>query len=357
VDDPSTGLSYPRSPLVYAITGFSWNGTPEQASRDGLSKGRLHGGSGGWTMKLAAAAGEVYVLDILALDKHAPAGRNFDVLVDGGMVRNDWFIPVGTPYNRVLRVRLVADADGIDLSFQRGNGPGDGNPAISALALTQEWPDPPTLLSVGPSQTQSAGGTAEFAVDAGGPPPFTYQWRHAGVILPTATNGVLQIDSVHLDDAGEYDVVVGNAYGAVTSAVSVLHVIEPLAVATQGIRRALAAYWRFDETQGLTAADSAGGHHTATLQNFSSPGNGHWTAGRVGGALRFGGPASRQCAHAADFPKTPDGTYTLSAWGQAEGAPTWASIAKNWYGQFHFGLDAGNGHLSNYRGPRLAGLD
>src|SRR5687767_15981370 len=48
----------------------------------------------------------------------------------------------------------------------------------------------------------------------------------------------------------------------------------------------LIAHWKFDETAGLTAADSSPRGNTAGLQNF--PGNdSQWVSGRVGGALRF----------------------------------------------------------------------
>lgn len=42
------------------------------------------------------------------------------------------------------------------------------------------------------------------------------------------------------------------------------------------------------------------------------------------------------------------GQLTLSAWVLAESRTTWASIFKNWNGQFHLGLDSSNGRLSNY---------
>lgn len=47
----------------------------------------------------------------------------------------------------------------------------------------------------------------------------------------------------------------------------------------------------------------------------------HWTAGKVGGALRFDGPTTLQHVIVPNFPKSTTG-YTISAWVQADAVPT-----------------------------------
>ena len=348
-NDGSTGINFPVAPLTYAIAGFGWTGAPEQAARDNLSKGGLHGGSGSFALKLSAAVGRVYVVDILALDNTGATGRNFDVRVDGVLARDNWFIPDGSPFNRVLRLRTVADADGIDIAFERGSLAGDGNPAISALALTEDLSGAPAIASFGPSQTQPVGGLARFDVSALGTPPLSYAWRKDGVVITNTTSSVLNLQPLTAFSAGEYDVVVTNTLGAVTGSVAVLHVITPYAPGSGGILQDLAGYWRFDESQGQTVADWSGQHNSANLVNFSSTSNAQWGTGKVGGALVFGGTATAQYAAAPDFPKA-SAAYTVSAWVWADSRPTWASVAKNWFGEFHFGLDGSNGQLSNYLG-------
>ena len=77
-----------------------------------------------------------------------------------------------------------------------------------------------------------------------------------------------------------------------------------------------------------------------------------YSAGRIGPALRFGGPASRAHA-AAEIPLAHEAQLTVCAWVWAESRPRWASIAKQWAkdfgvnrgGQFHFGLWHDNGDL------------
>ena len=355
VADPSSGLSFTTAPLTYAISGFAWTGAPEQTARDALSKGGLHGGSGFFAMKLSATPGTACVLDILALDASAPAGRSMDVIVDGVTVKDDWRITVGNPYNRVIRIRTVADADGIDLRMGRGGIAGtDVNPAISAVALTEELASLPVIGTHPCGVTQTIGGRAEFSVVAGGTVPMTYQWRRNTTTNVGTNSPALIIDPVAAGDAGTYDVVITNSLGSATSSAAPLQTVTPLTPGGTGILQDLAGYWRFDETRGCTAPDTSGLHNSGRLLNFPAGTNAHWTTGKVGGALRFDGPVSGQHVIVNNFPRTTT-AYTLAAWVFADTIPVWASIAKNWFGEFHFGLDATGNSLSNYVGLSPSG--
>ena len=348
VNDTLNGLIFTTAPLPYPIGGFTWTGAAEQAARDGISKGGLHGGAGFFAMKFGTTAGKTYIVDIVALDTSG-IGRSMDVLVDGALVKDDWFVTSGSPYNRVLRIRTVADADGVDVRFNRGGVAGsDQNPAISAVAITEEIASPPVIGTAPRSQTQPIGGTATFSVVAGGS-PLTYQWRKGTVPIGGATGATYTISPVTVGDAASYDVVVTNAQGSVTSSAATLATVVPLAPAASGILQNLAGYWRFDETMGGTAADTSGQHNSGTLTNFSAATNAHWTAGKVGGALRFAAGTTGEHVIVPNFPKTA-ANYSISAWVWADSRPVWASIVKNWYGEFHFGLDGGTGELSNYIG-------
>lgn len=92
--------------------------------------------------------------------------------------------------------------------------------------------------------TNNGGGTNTFAVTASGAATLTYQWylTNAGV------NTALANDSVHINGAtsptltitntvssesGSYYVVVGNAYGSVTSALASLHISSPPTILSQ----------------------------------------------------------------------------------------------------------------------------
>jgi hypothetical protein len=62
-----------------------------------------------------------------------------------------------------------------------------------------------------------AGDTVTLTVDAGGTPDLTYQWRRNGSNVPGATGPSITLTAVTLASAGDYTVLVKNAYGQVTS--------------------------------------------------------------------------------------------------------------------------------------------
>jgi hypothetical protein len=81
----------------------------------------------------------------------------------------------------------------------------------------------------------------------------------------------------------------------------------------------LIGHWKFDETSGTTASQSApvpdnfeydGG--VGELVNFS--GNTQWVKGQVGGALAFGGPADEQWVVVPGYPAPSPDSITVAAW-------------------------------------------
>ncbi len=61
------------------------------------------------------------------------------------------------------------------------------------------------------------GAQASFSVTATGTGPLSYQWQKNGADIPGATGDSYSIDSVTVDDADSYTVIVTNACGSVTS--------------------------------------------------------------------------------------------------------------------------------------------
>jgi hypothetical protein len=123
-------------------------------------------------------------------------------------------------------------------------------------------------------------------------------------------------------------------------------------VAPDDIDDDLIGYWKFDESTGIQAADSSDGERKTPgmLINFDNADAERWVAGQIGGALRFD-PELQQHVIVNDNMK-PSAAVTASAWVNADALATWGSIIKNWggaqTGQFHFGLQAGDGDLSNF---------
>ncbi len=84
---------------------------------------------------------------------------------------------------------------------------------------------PPGFFTQPSNLTVPLGQGAIFATIAAGTQPLQYQWRLWGTNLPAATNATLTLTNVQLSQAGDYQVVVTNAFGAVSSAVAHLGVL------------------------------------------------------------------------------------------------------------------------------------
>jgi hypothetical protein len=85
-------------------------------------------------------------------------------------------------------------------------------------------PVTPTITQQPGAQTVYAGQSVTFNVGVNGGGPYTYQWRQGGVNLAGATGASLTVDNAWYTD-GNYDVVVVNPAGSVTSQVATLTVL------------------------------------------------------------------------------------------------------------------------------------
>ena len=88
-------------------------------------------------------------------------------------------------------------------------------------------PAAPVILLAPTNLTLTAGSDALFNVLAAGTSPLAYQWRFNSAELPGQTGASLLLAAANTNQAGSYDVVVTNAFGALTSAVAVLTVYVP----------------------------------------------------------------------------------------------------------------------------------
>lgn len=86
---------------------------------------------------------------------------------------------------------------------------------------------PPWIVAEPPSRFAVLGQSATLTVRASGSPPLNYQWRRDGTAIPDGTNAMLILTNVQLSHAGNYSVVVSNAFGTVTSQAATLTVIPP----------------------------------------------------------------------------------------------------------------------------------
>jgi hypothetical protein len=82
----------------------------------------------------------------------------------------------------------------------------------------------PLILLEPQDRAAIVGNPASFSVQAVGTPPLTYQWFHNGSGIANATNSSHTISQVQASDGGNYQVVITNSFGSVTSRVAQLSV-------------------------------------------------------------------------------------------------------------------------------------
>jgi len=129
----------------------------------------------------------------------ASGAANFLHTVDGGA---SW-IPVGSADTlRINRIRFLR--------------PGYAVASGAHVAVFRV----PLLITAPPvDQIAPIGSNATFNVIAQGSLGLTYQWRHYGTNLPWAVANSCTVTNVQLADTGDYDVVVSDISGSITSAV------------------------------------------------------------------------------------------------------------------------------------------
>ena len=106
---------------------------------------------------------------------------------------------------------------------------------ISGSIQLRAQDTPPVIVTQPDSKAVSLGtGPVNFSVAASGTSPLGFQWLLNQSVLPLATNRVLGLTNVQFDQAGDYQVVVANAAGSVTSAVAHLAVTPSFLKLTSG---------------------------------------------------------------------------------------------------------------------------
>ncbi len=140
------------------------------------------------------------------------------------------------------------DADGMPDTWENARGlnpadPSDRNLADSAgytnLELyLNELAAPafpaPQIDTPPSSQTVQTGANFTLSVAASGPGPLSYQWYHGASPIGTATTASYSVTEASLADAGDYSVVVSNAYGDTRSATATVTLVsQPPLITTE----------------------------------------------------------------------------------------------------------------------------
>ena len=104
--------------------------------------------------------------------------------------------------------------------------------ATGVVKLAWSGPLPPSVVTPPGSTNAPAGGVVTFRVAATGSPTLAYQWRHQGTNLldgdyvSGANTATLRLGKIQFAHAGQFTVVITNAYGSVTSAPGNLIVLD-----------------------------------------------------------------------------------------------------------------------------------
>ena len=133
--------------------------------------------------------------------------------------------------NALLTLTNVQLSQAGNYAVQVANGFGSTNSSNAALSVVDL---PPSIVTQPTNQTLVVEDTAIFIVTAAGFPPLNYQWSFNGTNLDGATNASLALTNVQFSQAGNYAVLVANAYGSILSSNAVLTVVGlPPTILTQ----------------------------------------------------------------------------------------------------------------------------
>jgi hypothetical protein len=131
-----------------------------------------------------------------------------------GLLANSHDVSIGARQNTAsvdYNLNLNAVMDDVRI-YARALTPRD----IAALYAVAP-PTAPTIVQQPQDRFTGLGDSGGLTVIVDGTVPLSYQWRKGGVPILTATNATLTITNAQLSDDAQYDVVISNAQGGVTS--------------------------------------------------------------------------------------------------------------------------------------------
>jgi len=89
------------------------------------------------------------------------------------------------------------------------NGPGYATKRLYVFVREGDASGPAAQFNSEPgTRVADAGSNVTFTVSVGGSGPYSYQWRHNGVIIPGANQQWLDVTGIDGADSGSYDVIV-----------------------------------------------------------------------------------------------------------------------------------------------------
>ena len=188
------------------------------------------GNDSGWFVETMMATGAPVIFSQPASrTDHSSATATFSVLAGGtpplsyqwrknGLILGDGGSVSGATA-ATLTLAGVLRSDAGNYWVVISNGPGSVTSVVATLTVAD-----PAITTQPASASRNPGESVTFSVVAIGTAPLSYQWWKEGAALAGATEPSLTLTKLPWSDAGNYVVVVANAYGAASSAVAVLTV-------------------------------------------------------------------------------------------------------------------------------------
>jgi beta-mannanase/fibronectin type 3 domain-containing protein len=189
------------------------NAAPLDGQRTSTNTGSVTSLSSGTITTTQSGDVLVYAVNTSVNESTWTAGGGYTIPANGSNARQavEYFI-AGAPGAQSTSVSWNA------------SGSADGEYLALAPATTSGTNTPPSITTQPRSQTVNVGANVTFSVGATGTAPLSYQWRFNGGSISGATSSSYTKNNVQTSDAGNYSVVVTNAYGSVTSSNAVLTV-------------------------------------------------------------------------------------------------------------------------------------
>ena len=122
-----------------------------------------------------------------------------------------------------------SDAGAYDVIVSNDSG------SVTSRVATLKLPEAPVITSQPVSQAVAQNSPAAFSVTAVGAAPLSYQWLLNSNVIAGATAGTFSIPSAQPANVGDYNVVVSNPIGVVTSKVATLLVLVPPTITAQPV--------------------------------------------------------------------------------------------------------------------------
>jgi 3',5'-cyclic AMP phosphodiesterase CpdA len=273
--------SYERSYLLHGHYGLSSSLTSSMVLDGGSGRSDE---TGPYLKSPASGAGAVYIVA-------GSAGQT-----SGGPLNHPaMFVSL----NRLGSLVIDVESNRLDASFVRETG------VVEDRFSIFKGPVAPVILAHPTSQTVIEGDSVSFSVTASGSPPLSYHWSFNGAAVAEAGASVLNLANVATSQAGDYSVIVSNAYGVAVSSNAFLVVNPPPPRPTNCISApvGLVAWWPFDGS----GADLAGTNRAAVAGAI-------FGAGQVDRALSLNGANGASAAPSPELNVGLGNGFTVEGW-------------------------------------------